>query len=119
MGELGGKVEFDEYGLMRKLNIKVDKNVDDHLQFVIHELIHVAFYETFLWRVDETLEEVMVEALDRHFYTYICSKKSRRERWRQVIERKFSESDTRKPRPVAELVDRRADEARNEESTGE
>lgn len=74
---------------------------------VVHELIHVVFSESFLNRVDETLEEVMVVALTEHMYRYISERKARLLRWSQLIEAKLTEYAATKPdKSIEVLVDR-------------
>lgn len=109
--ELGARVDFDDTGRLTYIKIKVDANAGDPIQYVLHELLHVALHEMFLWRVDETVEEMIIVALDGHLYEFVKSSKQRTAKWTALIEAKLRESET--PRPVAELVDRRADEAAN------
>lgn len=106
MGEYGATVNFDVSGTLEYIEIKADKNVEDHVENIVHELVHVALSEMFQWRVDETLEEVMVLALASYMYNYVKASKIRRHRWVTIIERKFAESDTRPEKPLSELVER-------------
>lgn len=110
----GATVEFDDSGRLEYIRIKIDANTGDPVEYVIHELLHVVFHEVLLWKVDETIEEIFILALDEQMYDFVKSSKQRLAKWNALINEKLNEDV--EPRPVAELVDRRADEARNEET---
>lgn len=83
------------------------------MHYVVHELLHIVFYERLLGSVDETLEEVIIVSLDQFMFDYIQASKNRLSKWQALIERKLRESTPPEPKSLAELVDRSADEAKN------
>jgi len=89
----------------------VDANNTPVVHYVIHELLHVILSELVLGKFDDSLEEVMIVALDTHIFEFVSKSKSRLAKWNTLIERKLAETPVQ-PRPTEELVDRRADDPR-------
>lgn len=84
-------MEWDEVFPPTNIRIKVDANNGDHVSSVIHELLHVVFYDMLYGRLDAKLDEVVILALERDTYEYVKKVPSRYLIWDQLINRKLSE----------------------------
>lgn len=84
----------------------MDANNTPVLQYVIHELVHVTISELVIGKFDDTLEEVVVVALEGHIFNFISKSKARLAKWNVLIERKLGESD-RPLKPIEEIVERK------------
>ena len=102
-------VEWDELFPPTNIRIYVDANNGQHIESVVHELLHVLLYEMFLGRVGATIEEVIVDSLEKYLSLYIHKTPARVHRWTQLIEHKLSL--TRGPEePYVERMDRSYEE---------
>jgi hypothetical protein len=101
---MAGRVEFDSVFPPTNFRIKVDANAGDHVQYVLHEIIHVVLSPMFSGHVDETLEEVMVTALDGYMYAYVKKSARRFALWSDEITKKLDED--RVVLPVSQIVER-------------
>lgn len=86
-------VTWDELFPPTNIRIKVDANAGQHIASVVHELLHVTLYETFLGRLGATLEEVCVVALENYLNAYIMKSPARIARWTALIESKLPQID--------------------------
>lgn len=84
-------MEWDEVFPPTNIRIKVDANNGDHVSSVIHELLHVVFYDMLYGRLDAKLDEVVILALERDTYEYVKKVPGRYLIWDQLINRKLSE----------------------------
>ena len=90
-----------------KVDIIVDANAGETTHYVIHELLHVMFSPFFAGIVDETLDEVLILALDGYMYEYVKQSKARLAKWSSLIEKKLAESKKDEtPVPLVRLADR-------------
>ena len=104
-GKYAGHVILDDDWPPSKVAIRIDANNQPLVQYVIHELLHVVFDPTVTPACDETLEEVIIVALDTYMYEYVKGSKARLAKWNALIERKLAA--TEKPAvSLEELVDR-------------
>ena len=89
-----GQVVFDELGPPTNIQIHVDANDDptNHISTVVHELLHVILFTMFIGFVDDTIEEIMIVALEAELYKYIKRSKSRLTLWNDLISRKLVEA---------------------------
>jgi len=71
----------------------VDANAGQHIASVVHELLHVTLYETFLGRLGATLEEVCIVALENYLNAYIMKSPVRVAKWTALIESKLPKID--------------------------
>lgn len=86
-------VSWDELFPPTNIRIKVDANAGQHVSSVVHELLHVVFYETFLGRIGATLEEVCIVALEHYISDYIKKSPARLAKWTHLIESKLPQID--------------------------
>lgn len=86
-------VTWDELFPPTKIRIKVDANTGQHIASVVHELLHVLLYETFLGRIGATLEEVCIVALEQYMNAYIMKSPARVAKWTALIESKLPQID--------------------------
>ena len=104
--EVAARVEFDPNYPPAYVRVQVDANNTPVARFVIHELLHVVMSEKVLG-LDETLEEVLIVALEAHLWAFVEKSKSRRTKWDSLIERKLAEHcATLTDRTIEEIVDR-------------
>ena len=107
-GSIAARVDFDDIFPPAYVHIDVDANNTPIIRFVIHELLHVVLSELVIGKFDETLEEVLIVALDGYIYEWVAKSKSRSARWTALIEKKLTENDADlEPVPLEEQVDRR------------
>ena len=83
-----------------KIKVIVNANAGDVLVSVIHELIHVVLYETFLGRLGATLEEVCVVALEQQIVAYVRAKPARLAKWDAAIAAKLPPYDPFAPENI-------------------
>lgn len=107
----GGNCEWDEIFPPTNIRIKVDANTGDHIEFVIHEIVHIIYLPMHLGYVDDTLEEVNVVATGAYMSNYVHKSPKRLARWTALIEKKLREDTT--PVPMEERVDRSKVKARD------
>lgn len=86
-------VEWDELFPPTNIRVKVDANAGQYIASVVHELLHVILYETFLGRVGATLEEVCIVALEHYITAYIMKSPARVAKWTALIESKLPQVD--------------------------
>lgn len=104
---MAAEVEFDDHFPPSWIKIRVDGNNQPVLQFVIHELLHVVLSELVLGKFDDTLEEVLIVALDAYMYSYVTSSKARTRKWNALLDEKFAAAHAAQPdRPLDEVVER-------------
>lgn len=107
-GSYAALVEFDDKFPPAYIKIDVDANNQPVIRYVIHELLHVVLSELVIGKFDESLEEVLIVALDSHIYDWVAKSKSRVARWTTLIDKKLAEADAQKDTvPHEELVDRK------------
>lgn len=101
---MAGRVEWDQLFPPTNIRIKVDGNRADHVNYVIHELLHVILLPIIIGQLDDTLEEVVVCSLDTYMYQYVKKSPKRFALWNDTINQKLTEGkpDT----PLETLVDR-------------
>lgn len=104
-GDTAGNVTYDSDFWPRKCEVTIDANNQPVVQFVIHELLHILFLP-FLGFADDTLEEVMICALDAYMYNYVAKSKRRLAKWNALIEQKLAEVDKGPPPTLEEMVNR-------------
>jgi len=100
----GGHCEWDEVFPPTNIRIRVDANSGDDIKFVIHELLHVIFHPIFVGRVDDTLEEVCIIALDTYMHEYVDKSPERLTHWRRLVTKKLEEGMV--DVPIAVMADR-------------
>lgn len=89
---VAARVNFDDSFPPDRIKVEIDANNMSATQLVVHELLHVVCSELVLGKFDETLEEVLILALEAHMMDHINKSKTRRTRWADAIERKLAES---------------------------
>lgn len=98
--------EFPPY----KVEIRIDANNLPVERYVMHELLHVVLSELVRGKFDDTMEEVLIVALDTDLWNYVSKSKPRLARWKKTVERKIQETiDKRPDTSHDELVNRPAD----------
>jgi hypothetical protein len=105
---VAANVEYDpDYWPPYDVTVTVDANNGNLVQYVIHELLHVVFGPLIAGSMDETLEEVVIVALEAYMIEYVKKSKTRYAKWSSLIEKKLAESLADAPAiPLEELVDR-------------
>jgi hypothetical protein len=105
---IGARVLYDpEYWPPYDITIELDANNDALPQMVVHELLHVIFSPFIEGLVDETLEEVVIVALDVDMWKYISESPQRKRKWEAVVAKKMAAAFADAPStPYKELVDR-------------
>lgn len=73
--------------------VTIDRNVNDDLGCVVHELLHLHFFDFMYRHLDHDLEELMVESFERHLSAYIKKRPSRLRLWQEMLDRKLSARD--------------------------
>lgn len=103
-----GHSEWDDVFPPSNIKIKFDANDErDPVELTVHELIHVVVHPMTLGHVDETLDEVIVDALTRYVYSYVQKNPARMKVWTTLIKRKLKESDDKVEIPYDEFVKRK------------
>ena len=69
--------------------IKVDPHQDGIITCVIHELLHIALFQTLVAFNDGDLEEPIIEAIEHYLYQSLTPRQHRW--WRQAIHQKLGE----------------------------
>lgn len=87
----GGKCDWDDIIPPTNIRIKVDANSGEAHRFVVHELLHVILYPMLFRRLDETLEEVVVVAMDAYMWSYIEKSPARHAEWAKAVKTKLNE----------------------------
>lgn len=102
------RVKYDpDYWPPYDITITVDANNGETVHYVIHELLHVMFSPLFAGHVDDTLDEVLIVALDHYMHKYVWESKARLAKWSSLVEAKLAESIKNAPPTTLEkLVDR-------------
>lgn len=102
-----GHSEWDEVYPPSNIKIKFDANDErDPVELTIHELTHVVFHPMTLGHVDETLDEVIVDAMTHYVFAYVQKSPARLKQWTNLIKKKLKESDDSVPIPYDEFVKR-------------
>jgi predicted metal-dependent peptidase len=101
-------VIYDDNWPPLNISIILDGNTTAWVASIVHELLHVVFDgPCIVGRLDETLEEVWIVAMETYMIQYINKRKTWKAKWDALVERKVQESEAEKPdRPLEELVAR-------------
>lgn len=101
-----GHSDWDDVYPPSNIKIRVDANGGDPVEITIHELIHVVFHPMTLGHVDDTLDEVIVDAMTHYIFAYVQKSPARLKQWTVLIKKKLKESDDSVPLPYDEFVKR-------------
>ena len=101
-----GHTAWDDIHPPSNIKIRVDANSGDPIEITIHELIHVVVYPMTLGHVDNTLDEVIVDALTSYVFAYVQKNPARMREWTTLIKRKLKESDDTVEVPYDQFVKR-------------
>lgn len=103
----GARGEWDDIFPPTNIRIKVDANDGEHVKKVVHELLHVVLYGVTLGRLDNTLDEVVVDAMTSYIMLHINKSKTRLATWLDLIDDKIKEGT--EPIPYEERMIRSKD----------
>ena len=102
-----GHSEWDDVFPPSNIKIKFDANDErDPVELTIHELIHIVIHPMTLGHFDETLDEVIVDALTQYVFLYVKKNQARMKQWQKLIQKKLKESDDLVPVPYEDFVKR-------------
>ena len=74
------------------LKIHVDIDKDGAIRCVMHELLHVLFYDIFKWAA-QPIEETLILALEAELYDYVKKNNRRVREWRNAIDKRHVGGD--------------------------
>lgn len=94
-----GFADWDDIMPPTNITILVDANTNplDHVSAVIHELLHVTLYPSFVGRLADDYLEVAVLAFERDMWAYVKRSPARLAKWYELIQRKLE-------RPLPEVA---------------
>lgn len=90
---LSARVDWDSIKPLQNVYIRVDNDKDGRIRSVIHELLHIEFYNTLEPLFNEELEEVVILALEDQLYAYVHEHPHRVSLWRRAIEEKLASQE--------------------------